>query len=95
MRSLDTTGSEIREFPQQNDDPDTSGRSWTVPNVIRNEGAWRVAGLRVEAVSTARRRSSPRSSSTCLWLSCGRTDAGQPAPCAASTFYSMPATGST
>ena len=37
MRSLDTTGSEIREFPQQNDDPDTSGRSWTVPNVIRNQ----------------------------------------------------------
>ena len=37
MRSLDTTGSEIREFPQQNDDPNTSGRSWTVPNVIRNQ----------------------------------------------------------
>ena len=49
MRSLDTTGSEIREFPQQNDDPDTSGRSWTVPNVIRNQqvsGSSPLAGSR-------------------------------------------------
>ena len=50
MRSLDTTGSEIREFPQQNDDPDTSGRSWTVQNVISNQqvsGSSPLAGSRL------------------------------------------------
>ena len=46
MRSLDTTGSEIREFPQQNDDPDTSGRSWTVPNVMRKSAGQRFESAR-------------------------------------------------